>query len=150
MNHFDYRDGVLHVEELALPEIARQIGTPFYCYSTATLERHYRVFAEAKIGLNRHIDAAAGYSNNLRLYDVTGVGALLFTEPGTNLAELFDPQSEVVTYEGARDLAGKIRYYLRHEDERAAIAAAGQERTLRDHNWLVRMTELVALLERHL
>jgi len=47
MNHFDYRDGVLHVEELALPEIARQIGTPFYCYSTATLARHYRVFADA-------------------------------------------------------------------------------------------------------
>ena len=47
MNHFDYRDGVLYAEDVSVPEIARAVGTPFYCYSTATLERHYRVFAEA-------------------------------------------------------------------------------------------------------
>src|SRR5215813_3018198 len=47
MNHFDYRNGVLHAEAVNLSELARTVGTPFYCYSTATLERHYRVFAEA-------------------------------------------------------------------------------------------------------
>ena len=47
MNHFDYRDGVLYAEDVSVPEIARAVGTPFYCYSTATLERHYRVFSEA-------------------------------------------------------------------------------------------------------
>jgi diaminopimelate decarboxylase len=47
VNHFQYIDGVLHAENVAIPEIARSVGTPFYCYSTATLERHYRVFAEA-------------------------------------------------------------------------------------------------------
>ena len=47
MNHFDYRNGVLHAEAVNLSELAATIGTPFYCYSTATLERHYRVFAEA-------------------------------------------------------------------------------------------------------
>src|SRR3569832_2140004 len=47
MNHFDYRDGVLHAEAVNLSALADQVGTPFYCYSTATLERHYRVFAEA-------------------------------------------------------------------------------------------------------
>ncbi len=47
MNHFEYRDGVLHAEEVAVTEIADQVGTPFYCYSTATLERHFRVFSEA-------------------------------------------------------------------------------------------------------
>ncbi|WP_454747835.1 diaminopimelate decarboxylase [Ciceribacter selenitireducens] len=47
MNHFDYRDGVLYAEDVSVPEIARAVGTPFYCYSTATLERHYKVFAEA-------------------------------------------------------------------------------------------------------
>lgn len=47
MNHFQYRDGVLHAEDVPLPLIAAAVGTPFYCYSTATLERHYRVFAEA-------------------------------------------------------------------------------------------------------
>ncbi len=47
MHHFDYKHGALHVEDIPLSDIARDVGTPFYCYSSATLERHYRVFAEA-------------------------------------------------------------------------------------------------------
>jgi diaminopimelate decarboxylase len=47
MHHFAYRDGVLHAEDVSLLALAEAIGTPFYCYSTATVERHYRVFAAA-------------------------------------------------------------------------------------------------------
>ena len=47
MNHFNYKDGSLHAEDVAVSEIARDVGTPFYCYSTATLERHYRVLEAA-------------------------------------------------------------------------------------------------------
>ncbi len=47
MNHFDYLNGVLHAEEVAIPEIAASLGTPFYLYSTATLTRHFTVFKEA-------------------------------------------------------------------------------------------------------
>ncbi|GAB6841344.1 diaminopimelate decarboxylase [Methylorubrum rhodinum] len=47
MHHFHYRDGRLHAEDVDLAALAGEVGTPFYCYSTATLERHYRVFAEA-------------------------------------------------------------------------------------------------------
>src|SRR3954468_22855307 len=47
MNHFDYRNGVMHAEAVDLVTLADAVGTPFYCYSTATLERHYRVFAGA-------------------------------------------------------------------------------------------------------
>ena len=47
MHHFAYRDGVLHAEAVNLASLAQAVGTPFYCYSTATLERHYRVFADA-------------------------------------------------------------------------------------------------------
>src|SRR5262249_36668444 len=47
MHHFDYRSGVLHAEAVNLASLADAVGTPFYCYSTATLERHYRVFADA-------------------------------------------------------------------------------------------------------
>jgi diaminopimelate decarboxylase len=50
MNHFDYRDGVLHAEAVNLFDLAAAVGTPFYCYSTATLERHYRVFSDAFAG----------------------------------------------------------------------------------------------------
>jgi diaminopimelate decarboxylase len=47
MHHFAYRNGVLHAEAVNLATIAETVGTPFYCYSTATLERHYKVFAGA-------------------------------------------------------------------------------------------------------
>jgi diaminopimelate decarboxylase len=47
MHHFDYRGGVLHAEAVNLDTLAASVGTPFYCYSTATLERHYKVFAGA-------------------------------------------------------------------------------------------------------
>ena len=47
MHHFAYRNGVLHAEAVDLASLAQAVGTPFYCYSTATLERHYRVFAGA-------------------------------------------------------------------------------------------------------
>ena len=47
MDHFLYRDGALHAEDMAIAEIAAAVGTPFYCYSTATLERHFRLFDEA-------------------------------------------------------------------------------------------------------
>jgi diaminopimelate decarboxylase len=47
MHHFAYRDGALHAEEVDLAAIADAVGTPFYCYSTATIERHYRVFSAA-------------------------------------------------------------------------------------------------------
>lgn len=47
MNHFDYVNGTLHAEGVSVAEIAARVGTPFYCYSTATLTRHYTIFADA-------------------------------------------------------------------------------------------------------
>ena len=47
MDHFIYRNGSLHAEDVSLAEIAAQVGTPFYCYSAATLTRHYQLFKEA-------------------------------------------------------------------------------------------------------
>ena len=47
MNFFSYRHGILSAEDVALDHLAEEVGTPFYCYSTATLERHYKVFASA-------------------------------------------------------------------------------------------------------
>lgn len=58
MHHFHYSDGVLHAETVSLAAIAEAVGTPFYCYSTATLERHYGVFADAFAGC----DALVCYS----------------------------------------------------------------------------------------
>jgi spore maturation protein CgeB len=110
----------------------------------------YEVLSRSRISLNRHIDVAGGYANNMRLFETTGVGALLLTEAAPNLADLFAPGREVVTYEDEDDLVEKIEHYLEHDDERAEIAAAGQRRTLSEHTYGRRMTELAAILEQRL
>ena len=110
----------------------------------------YRLLRDARISLNRHIAEAEGHANNMRLYEATGVGSLLLTDEGSNLSELFEPGREVVTYAGVDDLVEKARHYLAHDEERRAIAAAGQARTLRDHTYELRMQELAEILRSHL
>ncbi|UCI20859.1 diaminopimelate decarboxylase [Mesorhizobium sp. B2-1-8] len=83
MNHFDYRDGVLHAEDVAIPDIAAQVGTPFYCYSTATLTRHYRVFIKAFAGLDTLVCYAMKANSNqavLRTLARLGAGADVVSE----------------------------------------------------------------------
>jgi diaminopimelate decarboxylase len=78
MNHFDYRNGVLHAEAVSLVELADAVGTPFYCYSTATLERHYRVFSEAFAGEKALVCYAMKANSNqsvLRTLAKLGAGA---------------------------------------------------------------------------
>lgn len=64
MHHFAYRDGRLHAEDVPLETIAAEVGTPFYCYSTATLERHYRVFTEAFAGADALVCYAMKANSN--------------------------------------------------------------------------------------
>ena len=106
----------------------------------------YDVLRRSRITLNYHIDIAANYANNMRLYEATGSGALLLTDTKDNLGDIFQPGREVATYTSAQDCLGRIRHYLDHEDERAAIAAAGQRRTLEDHNYFKRTGEILELI----
>ncbi len=78
MNHFDYRNGVLHAEAVNLIDLAEAVGTPFYCYSTATLERHYRVFSDAFAGEKALVCYALKANSNqsvLRTLAKLGAGA---------------------------------------------------------------------------
>lgn len=65
MHHFDYTDGVLHAEGVSLEAIASEVGTPVYVYSSATLERHYRVFCEAVRPHQAHVFYAVKANGNL-------------------------------------------------------------------------------------
>jgi diaminopimelate decarboxylase len=64
MHHFAYRGGVLHAEDVSLTALAEAVGTPFYCYATATLERHYRVLQQAFAGLDTLICYALKANSN--------------------------------------------------------------------------------------
>ena len=84
MDHFELRDGVLHAEELAVSAIAAEVGTPFYCYSTATLARHARVMQDALAGLEAPMIAFAVKANPnvavLRVLARAGLGADVVSE----------------------------------------------------------------------
>lgn len=64
MDHFLYKDGVLHAEDVSVAEIAAEVGTPFYCYSTATLLRHFRLFDEALDGMDHLVCYAMKAASN--------------------------------------------------------------------------------------
>ena len=109
----------------------------------------YGLLASSQITLNRHIDIAEGYANNMRLYEATGMGACLLTDAKANLPYLFEPDQEVVTYSSPAEAVSKLKQLLAQPDAASAIAARGQARTLKHHTYSQRMAELVALLQRH-
>jgi diaminopimelate decarboxylase len=76
MHHFAYANGVLHAENVDLSDLADDIGTPFYCYSTATLERHYRLFDAAFSGIDHAIFySIKANSNQAVIKTLTDLGA---------------------------------------------------------------------------
>jgi hypothetical protein len=109
----------------------------------------YQVLHGSKVTLNHHGDVAP-YANNMRLFEATGVGAMLVTDWKMNLHEMFEPGKEVVAYRSPEECVELVQYYLEHDKEREAIARAGQERTLREHTYHHRMQELVEIIAKYL
>ena len=72
MDHFLYKDGILHAESVAIPLIATQVGTPFYCYSTATLTRHFQLFTQALDWCDHLVCYAVKANSNLAVLKVLG------------------------------------------------------------------------------
>lgn len=107
----------------------------------------YRVLRDSRIAVNRHGDVAGSEAANMRLFEATGMGTMLVTDKKKNLGDLFKEGTEVVAYTDAADLVEQVRHYLAAEDERAAIARAGRERTFRDHSYARRMAQLVEIIE---
>jgi hypothetical protein len=99
----------------------------------------------SRLTLNHHGDVA-DHANNMRLFEATGVGTLLITDAKSDLGELFEVGKEVVAYRTPEECAELIAHYLAHEDERRTIAAAGQRRTLTEHAYVRRTSQLTELL----
>lgn len=109
----------------------------------------YRILHSSNMTLNHHIGVAESYANNMRLFEATGVGSLLVTDWKRNLGEIFKEGEELVAYRTPEECVELLRYYSGHDDERRAIAQAGQKRTLREHTYYQRMQELVDTIRPH-
>src|SRR5437588_7431340 len=142
MHHFDYRAGVLHAEAVDVEEIAAAIGTPFYCYATATLERHYRVFAGAFADVPALVCYAMKANSNqavIRTLARLGAGADVVSEGELKRARAALVPPERIMFSGigktARELAlavdeGILCVNVESEPELALLSsiAAGKGR----------------------
>jgi spore maturation protein CgeB len=84
------------------------------------------------------------YSDQIkgRNFEVPGCGGFMLTGMAENLGQYYEIGKEVACFDDRHDLIDKVRYYLKHEDEREAIAQAGYERTMRDHTYPRRFSEI--------
>ena len=108
------------------------------------------------IGWNEPLDnndpdsCIKNHAINMRLYEATGAGALLITDYKDNLNDLFEVGKEVVAYRSHEECVELIKYYLQNPAEAEAIALAGQQRTLKDHTYKLRLEAVADIFERKL
>ena len=118
MRHFAYRDGVLHAEGVNLAAMADDVGTPFYCYSTATLQRHYRVFSEAFAGTDHLVCYAMKANSNqsvLRTLAKLGAGADVVSGGELQRALAAGIAPHKIVFSGVGKTAGELRAALAHD-----------------------------------
>ncbi|HEX8166684.1 MAG TPA: diaminopimelate decarboxylase [Beijerinckiaceae bacterium] len=143
MHHFTYRDGVLHAEDVDLRALSGKVGTPFYCYSSATLERHYRVFADAFGGMDALVCYAVKANSNqavLKTLSRLGAGMDIVSEGELRRALAADVPPERIVFSGigktreemAAGLdAGILCLNVESEPEMEALAEVAASKGLR-------------------
>ncbi len=115
MDFFQYKDGVLHAEDVSLPALANEVGTPFYCYSSETLKRHYRVFADGLSGLNPRICFAVKSNSNIAVLATLGkegAGADVVSEGEIRLALAAGIPADRIVFSGVGKTREEMHYAL--------------------------------------
>ena len=114
MNYFSYKDGVLSAEEVSLEDLARRVGTPFYCYSSATLARHYKIFAGAlpKDSLVAFSVKANGNLGVLKTLAKLGAGADVVSGGELKKARAAGIAAEKIVFSGVGKTRAEMRLAL--------------------------------------
>ena len=102
------------------------------------------------IGFNQHGEVAGDYAANVRMFEVTGAGALLITDHKKNIRSLFEPDKEILTYKNIEECIEKLQWAISHPAEARALALAGQERALKDHSVEKRVDLLHEIIQKEL
>ncbi|MGG7566249.1 diaminopimelate decarboxylase [Rhodovulum sp. DZ06] len=117
MDHFNYRDGVLHAEDVSLADIAASVGTPAYVYSSATFERHFKVFDEALDGMPHLVCYAMKACSNLavlKLLGDLGAGMDVVSEGEFRRALAAGVPGERIVFSGVGKTPAEMRFALEH------------------------------------
>lgn len=115
MDHFTYKQGELYAENVAISRIAAEVGTPFYCYSAATLRRHAQVFAAALTPLKPLICFAVKANSNLavlKLLGAEGLGADVVSEGEARRALAAGIAAHNIVFSGVGKTAEEMRFAL--------------------------------------
>ncbi|MDP6429815.1 MAG: diaminopimelate decarboxylase [Rhodospirillales bacterium] len=143
MDHFQYQNGELFAESVPLSRIAEELGTPFYCYSTATLRRHYKVFTEALAGLPALVCYSVKANSNLAVIrTLAGLGAGVDVVSGGELtrAQRAGVPAARIVFSGVGKTraeiisaleAGILQINIESEPELAEVDAAAAELGMR-------------------
>ena len=115
MHHFCHKDGILHAEDVPVTVIAEAVGTPFYCYSTATLTRHYQVFDAAFAGIDHSICYAMMANSNQAVVATLarlGAGADVVSEGELRRAIAAGIHPQKIMFSGVGKTAAELDYAL--------------------------------------
>ena len=142
MDHFNYRNGELYAEDVAIAEIAAEVGTPFYVYSTATIERHIKVFDEALNGMPHLVCYAMKANSNLAVLRVAvkaGAGLDVVSEGELHRAIAAGCPGDKIVFSGV----GKT-----HEEMRLGIEADIRQFNVESEPELERLNEVAISMGR--
>ena len=118
MHHFEYREGVLHAEDVDLRVLAEAVGTPFYCYARATMKRHYRVFSTAFAAIPSLVCYAMKANSNqavLQLFGQLGAGMDVVSEGELRRARAAGIDAARITFSGVGKTEHEIAYALEED-----------------------------------
>ena len=116
MHHFAYNNGILHAENVNLKELAKEVGTPFYVYSTATLERHFSVMNEAFAGTEHLLCYAMKANSNqavLKTMAALGAGMDVVSEGELRRALAVGVPARKIVFSGVGKTAKEMALALR-------------------------------------
>ena len=103
------------------------------------------IFHQSRINLNATIKPIqTGLPQ--RIFDICGCGGFLLTNFQSELPEYYEPRKEVAVFSSAEELLDLCNYYLTHEEERSRLAAAGYQRTRREHTYDIRIAKMIQIV----
>lgn len=135
----------LQIFTSARPLLLALFGLKPYFKGKAYGREMFEILGRSKICVNRHAWFARGFSNNMRMFEATGMGALLLTEESPNLHDIFEA-TEVVSYRGTKDLGIVVEELLADEKTSERIAKSGHEAFQSRHSSGIRAGQLECLL----
>ena len=110
----------------------------------------YREVARSRLVLNIHADSSPRYVSNARLFEITGMGSCMICDWRANISQLFDPGTEIVSYRNANECRDAITQLINYPEQAVAVAARGQKRCHKDHNFSVRAVQWHEIIQARL